>query len=101
MISNTCVAPPVGNGNAGTPRSNTNSSAKLFSSKRAMRLPRVFLLSLANQRSSSSLTFPGPGLDDDPRGAPEEAAVLIADGEPEALGCKPDVLGCEDRGMFK
>jgi hypothetical protein len=52
------------------------------------------LPSLPNQRSSSSLTFPGAGLDDDLWGAPEEAAEPIADGE-------PDALGCEDRGMFK
>ena len=31
MISNTCVAPPVGSGSADTPSSSTNRIAKLFS----------------------------------------------------------------------
>jgi hypothetical protein len=51
MISNTCVAPPVGSGNAGTPSRRMKISAKLFSSNMSMRLPSVLSPSLASQRS--------------------------------------------------
>ena len=55
MASKTCVAPPVGSGNAGVAMRTTNSSAKLFSPKNSIRPPSVLSPSLANQRSSSSL----------------------------------------------
>ena len=61
MISKTCVAPPVGSGSAGTPSSTTKRIAKLFSSKRSMRLATVFSRSPVSQRSSWSLTFAGDG----------------------------------------
>src|SRR5437763_271185 len=41
MISNTCVAPPVGNGNAGTPSRRMKITAKLFSWKTSIRPPSV------------------------------------------------------------
>jgi hypothetical protein len=56
MISNTCVAPPVGNGSAGTPSRTTKRIAKLFSSNSSMRLATVFSPSPASQPSSWSLT---------------------------------------------
>ncbi len=57
MISNTCVAPPVGSGSAGTPSRITNRIAKLFSPNSEIKLPTVFSPSLASQRSRSSLTI--------------------------------------------
>ena len=59
MISNTCVAPPVGSGSAGTPSSSTNRIAKLFSSNSAIRLPNDFSPSLSSQRPSWPLTVVG------------------------------------------
>ena len=56
MTSNTCVAPPVGTGSAGTPSRTTNRIAKLFFSNSSMRLATLFSPSLASQRSSWSLT---------------------------------------------
>ena len=55
-ISNTCVAPPVGNGSAGTPSNSTNRIAKLFSPNASTRLPSVFSPSPVSHRSSSSLS---------------------------------------------
>ena len=57
MISNTCVAPPVGNGSAGTPSSSTNRTAKLFSPNTSTRLPSVLSLSPSSQPWSASLIF--------------------------------------------
>lgn len=68
MISNTCVAPPVGSGSAGTPSRRTNRIAKLFSLKSSMRLPRVLSPSLFSQCSSSSLTFSGSEVGSSARG---------------------------------
>jgi hypothetical protein len=62
MISKTCVAPPVGSGSAGTPSRTTNRIAKLFSSKRSMRLATVFSPSLASQPASWSLIACAGGL---------------------------------------
>jgi hypothetical protein len=51
MISNTCVAPPVGSGNAGTPSRKMKISAKLFRWKTSIRPPSVLSPSLASHRS--------------------------------------------------
>src|SRR4051794_15032549 len=61
MISNTCVAPPVGSGKAETPSRRMKISAKLFSSKTPIRPPSVLSPSPASHSASSSLTLSGAG----------------------------------------
>jgi hypothetical protein len=49
MISNTCVAPPVGSGSAGTPSRTMNRIAKLLAPNSSMRLSTVFSPSPVSQ----------------------------------------------------
>ena len=79
MISNTCVAPPVGSGKAGTPSSSTNSTAKLFSPKTAIKPLSVLSPSLSIQRPSSSLTFIVSGPVEDPRSECGDRGIFVCE----------------------